>query len=205
MTSDLDRVRAALREAGVPGTEDFGRFVSNTRYLRASAFDERVALPVLLSLLPTLREPNAVTSVVRHLRRPWGRPVAFDALLAAFREWAPKDTSVGWAVGDALATSADKQHLGILLDLAQHREYGHARAQVVDSLWRYRRDGKVAGVLLILIEDPDVSLTAMSALRRTIGNEAALPHLRRVRDSHPIDKVRQQAGGQVKRAERAKG
>jgi len=203
MTSDFDRLKAALVEAGVAGTEDLGRFVSNVQYFRASAFDERAAMPVLLHVLPALRERNVVTAVAGHLRRPWARPAAFEGLLDAFREWAPKDQSVGWALGDALATSADKLHVDILLGLAQRPEYGGARQMVVDSLWRYRKDERVPALLLTLIEDPDVSLHAMSALRRTIGNDAALPHLRRMRDAHPDERVRQQATRQVKRAEKA--
>jgi len=73
---------------------------------------------------------------------------------------------------------------------------------VVNSLWRYRKDGRVSQLLLILIEDPDVSLQAMSALRRTLGNDAALPHLRQIRDTHPDEKARQQAARQVNQAER---
>jgi hypothetical protein len=121
--------------------------------------------------------------------------------LEAFKAWAPKDALVGWALGDALATAADKRHLNMLIDLVQRREYGKARAMVVYSLWRYRKEGRVDRTLITLIDDPDVSLEAMTALRRTLGNEAALPHLRRVRDSHSDDSVRQHAIRQVKRAE----
>jgi hypothetical protein len=99
--------------------------------------------------------------------------------------------------------SAEKQHLAILLDLVARREYGSARQMVVDSLWRYRKDGRVPKLLLTLIEDPDVSLQAMSALRRTLGNDVALPHLRRIRDTNSNEKARQQAARQVKRAEKA--
>jgi len=202
MTGEIDRVRADLVDAGVAGTEDLGRFVANTQYIRASIFDERAAMPVLLRVLPTLREPNLVIAVAGHLHRPWARARAFEALLKAFRVWAPKDPSVGWALGDALAMSADNQHLAILLDLAERREYGSSRQMVVNSLWRYRKDGRVSQLLLILIEDPDVSLQAMSALRRTLGNDAALPHLRQIRDTHPDEKARQQAARQVNQAER---
>lgn len=205
MAGDWNRLRAALNEARVSGTEDLGRFVSNTQYFRRSSFDERSAMPVLLRLLPTLKDRDAVTTVAGHLRRPWARPTAFPGLLEAFKIWAPKDASVGWALGDALATAADERHLSLLIDLVQHREYGMARAMVVYSLWRYRRDSRIEQVLLTLIEDPDVSVEAITALRRTLGNEAALPHLRRVQDSHGEPKIRQHAIRQVKRAETTSG
>lgn len=201
MAGDWYRLRTALIEAGVSGTEDLGRFVNNPQYFRSSSFDERSAMPVLLRLLPTLKDPRAVTTVAGHLRRPWARPTAFPGLLEAFKAWAPKDASAGWALGGALATAADKRHLNMLIDLVQRREYGKARGMVVDSLWRYRKEGQVDRTLIGLIEDPDVSLEAMTALRRTLGNEAALPHLRRVRDSDGDGRVRQHAIRQVKRAE----
>lgn len=74
---------------------------------------------------------------------------------------------------------------------------------IVDGLWRFRNDQRVSLALLSLIEDRTVALHAMSALRRTLGNEAALLHLQRVRDEHPDPQVRLQASKQVKRAEKA--
>jgi hypothetical protein len=100
-----------------------------------------------------------------------------------------------------LAAAADKRHLNMLIDLVQRREYGKARAMVVSSLWRYRKEGGVDRTLIRLIEDPEVSLEAMTALRRTVGNQAALPYLRRIRDSHGDERVRQHAIRQLKRAE----
>ena len=74
---------------------------------------------------------------------------------------------------------------------------------IVHSMWRFKRDGCTIGVILNLIEDPDVSLQAMSAFRRTEGNEAALPHLVAIRDNHPDPTVRKQATAEVKKAEKA--
>ena len=74
---------------------------------------------------------------------------------------------------------------------------------VVDALWRFRKDERVAPVLCSLLDDPAVSLHAMSALRRTIGNEAALPYLLRVHDGHTDPLVRKQAAKAVRRAEEA--
>ena len=62
---------------------------------------------------------------------------------------------------------------------------------------------RVADALEGLVSDPDVALEAMSALRQTVGNEAALPHLRRVRDDHQDPVARTNAERQVARAERA--
>jgi hypothetical protein len=200
---DWERLRLALDEAGVSGSEDLGYFVSNTEHFRASALDERAAMPVLLRMLPSLSDRRAVRAVAGHLRRPWARPTAFDALASSFPEWALHDANVGWALGDALATSARVEHLTTLLQLATDRRYGAARQMIVMSLWRFKGDERVAATLVRLIHDPEVTLHAMSALRRTVGNGEALEHLRLVRDDHEDPKVRAQAAKQVRQAEKA--
>lgn len=110
---------------------------------------------------------------------------------------------MGWAIGDALISAATADDADVVLDLAVERTYGRSRQMIVFSLWRFKRNVRTLGVLLGLIEDPDVCSHAMSALRRTEGNEAALPHLIDVRDNHPNPAVRKQAAKAAKQAERA--
>lgn len=200
--TERDRLLVALEAAGVRGVEDFGRFVSNTQHFRPSAFDERAAMPVLIEHLPHLSEPALVETVAAHLARPWAKGHAFPALLEAFRAWAPRDGHVGWQLGDALATAAGKANGAQLIELAVDPRYGLARQMVVLALWRFKADDP-GPALLGLINDPEVALHAMSALRRLLGNEAALPHLRLVRDTHPDPGVRAQAKRQVAKAEKA--
>jgi hypothetical protein len=190
---DFDRIRTALAASGVSGVEDFGYFVSNPEHFRPSSFDERSAMPVLLDLLPTLTDPKAVTATAGHLRRPWAKGIAFRPLADAFRVWAPRDFASGWALGDALATAAAPAELDELLSLTYDQSYGKARQMIVYSLWRYRKDPRVEMALSELAGDPDVCLHAMSALRRTVGNDAAMPILQELSDSSPHDSVRVQA------------
>ena len=110
---------------------------------------------------------------------------------------------MGWTIGDALVTVATVRDVEVVLDLVTNRNYGKSRQMIVHSMWRFKRDSRTVGVLLNLIEEPDVSPHAMSALRRTEGNEAALPHLVTVRDSNPDPTVRKQATVEVKKAEKA--
>jgi hypothetical protein len=203
MADDAARVRQSLSQAGVQGVEDFGRFVNDTEHFAPSQFDERSAMPVLLVLLPTLTESKVVEAVARHLRRPWARPSAFQPLVGAFRSWAPREPLVGWAIGDALVNSATTGDADVVLDLVTDHSYGRSRQMIVHSLWRFKGDDRTNRVLLSLIDDAEVCLHAMSALRRAQGNEAALPHLLAVRDNHPDPAVRKQATAQVKKAEKA--
>jgi hypothetical protein len=177
---DWSRLRAALDDAGVAGSEDLGSFVSNTEHFRPSVLDERAAMPVFLQMLPTLTDAQAVSAVAGHLRRPWARPTAFPALADAYIRWTPKDAKVGWHLGGALATASSSNNVTTLVEIATEPGYGTARQMVVYALWRFKADPRVAPALRVLVNDPDVSLHAMSALRPTVGNQVALVELRRV-------------------------
>jgi HEAT repeat protein len=205
-TSDeFDRVRSVLEERGVNGSADFGYFVNRPDLFRPSEFDERSAMPVLLELLPTLADGSVVAATARHLRRPWARPTAFVPLTEAFRRWAAgPHPDAGWALGDAVASAARPNDSEVLLSLATNPAYGTARQMIVYSLWRFRTDERVVEALPTLAGDPDVSVQALSALRRAIGNEAALPVIRELSASSPHKKVREQAARELRKPERAR-
>lgn len=200
---DWTRLRLALRDAGVRGGEDLGRFVDNIEQFRPSELDERAAMPVFLEQLPKLTDPDAVAAVAGHLKRSWARPRAFQALLEAFSNWGRTHPSVGWAIGDAMANAAEQSHLQDLIEIATDETYGTTRQMIVFSLWRFASDPDVPKVLIVLCGDPDVSLQAMSALRRSLGNEAALPYLRSHAESHPNTRIREQARREIKKAEKS--
>ena len=200
---EWDQVRIALDADGVSGADDFGRFVNDTTHLRASTLDERAAAPTLLRLLPSLTDGRVVVAVAGHLRRPWARPTAFVPLLAAFRSWASRDWSVGWSVGDALVNAADESRVDELLTIANETDLGKARQMIVYSLWRFRKDRRVATTLDHLVTDADVTLHAASALRRTVGNEVALETLTRARDGESDPTVQRVLDTEIKKARRA--
>lgn len=142
-------------------------------------------MPVLIAALPSLTDPQLVGAVAGHLRRPWARPAAFAALLSAFETWASRDDlGAGWHLGDALGSAATIAEAPILLRLSQHIGYGKARQMVVASLGRFKANPDVEAVLLGLLDDPDVALHAMSALRRVADPAEALRHFERVEREH---------------------
>ena len=203
-SGEFDWVRSTLAENGVHGSSDFGYFVNRPHLFRPSEFDERAAMPVLLELLPSLTDGKVVAATARHLRRPSARTDAFVPLVQAFRRWAPSaHADAGWALGDAMASAAGPKDAEILLSLAADPAYGPARQMIVHSLWRFRKDERVVEALPTLARDPDVSLHAMSALRRAMGNEAARPLLRELAESGPDQRVREQAARELRKAERA--
>jgi hypothetical protein len=93
-------------------------------------------------------------------------------------------------------------HLPILLDLARRTEFGRSRQMLVDSLWRFRKDQSVASALVPLCEDPDVCLHAMSAYRRTVGNETAIKLLTSL-EGHNDPQVRVQAKRERAKAQKS--
>lgn len=201
---EWEELRDRLASAGVDGVDDLGRFVSKPEFFGGSRFDERAAMPVLVEALPSLTDPNLVGAVAGHLRRPWARSAAFDALLAAFENWAQREDSLtAWHLGDALGTTATRGQAATLVRIGQDRRYGQARQMVVHALGRFKRVPEVEQALLGLIEDPDVALHAMQALRRVLGAEEALPYFERAEREHRGTSVGDQAAREAKKARKA--
>lgn len=200
---ERDALLMALAAHGVTGLADFGHFVNNTTYFAPSTFDVQASWPVLLEWFPRLNQPRLVDTVARYLGHPGLRPQAFPVLEAGFRRWAVGDSTTGWTIGASLATTATVTQLPQLLELATDKRFGRARQEIVDSLWRYRKSEAVAPVLLDLIHDPDVGLHAMSALRQTIGNAAAIPHLEQVEATAKGTQLGKNAATAIKRARKS--
>jgi hypothetical protein len=202
---DADRVKHDLAVAGVAGTEEFGRFVSDTRYFEPSRFDERAAMPVLINVLPTLSESRVVDAVAGHLRRAWARPAAFPAVLDAYRKWAgaePESTNA-WHLGDTLGTFASLKDLPILRDISLKSSFGRSRQMIIHSLSRYKEDPTVADTLLRLVDDPGVGLHAMGALRRSVGAHRAPPTFRQIAARHAGQPLAAVAARAIRKAERS--
>jgi len=202
-SDEWEVLRAELTQAGVAGAEQLGRFVSNVEFFGASAFDEKAAMPVLIEALPRLSDARLVSAVAGHLRRPWARPHAFDALLDAFGRWAAVDPAAAWHLGDALGSAATIDRVDDLLRVCQTPEYGNARQMAVSALSRFKKSGDVAPVLLELIHDPKVGLHAMGALRRVIGAAEALPHVEEVERAHRGTPLGDQAAREAKKLRKA--
>lgn len=203
MAEDRVLVITALEQAGVRGLEEYGRFVNNTKYFAPSSFDEDAAYPVLLRLFPNLTDHQELETVARYLGHSRVEDAAFSFLHNAFIKFAPFDQSLGWVLGDSLAQRGKAADLDQILDLCLDPAYGRARQMVVYSIWRYKSDDRVRLALERLVNDPDVSLQATSALRRAVGNAAALLVLSNVRDNNPDENVRKQAEKSVRKIERA--
>ena len=197
-------MRDALAAAGVVGVQDFGRFVNNTQYFAPAKFDERAAAPVLMKLLPELEDGRVVRTVARHLIGPWLKrhPDAYDCLRDAYLRWAPSKDETGWVLGDALSRAADRSRADDLLSLAMITDHGMARAFIVDALWRFKGSCDVEGPLRQLIGDSSVVRMALTSLQRTVGAEAMVPIVERLRAESPDADVRAAAEDRLRRLRR---
>lgn len=199
----FEHIRKALDAAGLPSA-DFGRFTSNRHpeLIRPSVFNVRGAVPVLLGLLPSVSHPDALEAVVAHLATPLARPAAAVPLIALFRTTESVDSSLKWAIGDALSVVATPVHRDELLELALDQKHGRGRQMIVERLGRISGDSRITDALRELATDPDVALHALGGLRRQLGVAAAVDIIRPLL-THPSDGVRLGAEYNMRKVARA--
>jgi hypothetical protein len=197
-SAEWSALEKQLESAGVSGASELGHFVNDTTYLAPSRFDERAAMPILLTALPHLQDLRLVAAVAAHLNRAWARPAAYQAVYDAFVRWAPKDDNSGWQLGDCLGTVAEIVNLKQLTDLVLSRKFGISRQMIVFSLWRFRSAPETAVVLRQLVRDDQVALHAVSALKRTVPREELQTELESLIDSDVTPHVRGIAAKQLR-------
>jgi HEAT repeat protein len=194
------RMLEELRAGGVD-TSDFGVFTS----LRTTSFDHARAAPVLLRWLPALGDPVEKERVVRHLtaepeaEQLGAAGVLIDEFVAA------DDASLKWAIANALATLATADEADRLIELLEDRRHGASRQMLCDALKR-TKDPRAPGVLIGLVDDPDVAGHAILALR-LYGPRTSVPHLRQAEpkliqvlaDGNASPFARRQAGRALER------
>jgi hypothetical protein len=136
------------------------------------------AIPVLLRLLPRVRNDRIKEGVARALGVPEARPVAAKPLIHEFSNM-PSETKsqehTKWAIGNALAAVADDSVFEEVLALLTDGRHGRVRSAIVGALINMstHRDRAVTA-LMAFLEDEDLAAQAVIAL----GNL-------RVRDSRP--------------------
>ena len=197
-----DPVLRDLEAAGIE-TSDFGRFVNRPfpGVLEPSTFDEVAALPILTRWLPRIADTRVKETIVRHIKRKEAGPQAASLLLREFA--VTQDEGLGWVIGDAIATVADRSHFDEILALAADKRHGHARSPLVGMLWRFKSDA-ADQVLTSSVANRDTAFDAMSAARRRFGNSAARELIAPLIDADD-HRVREAAREQLKRIDRYLG
>ena len=179
--SEDQRVAQTLRHAGFQ--------VSSVYDLVNSSDPYPAAVPILLDILPTVRDQTIREGVIRALTVPEARGLAAPALIGEFeREDSPE--LVNWVIASALSVVADAAVFDQLIRLVTDRRFGSARQMLTIALVR-AGGPKAEDVLIQLLDDEDVAGHALYALR-TIATEKSTPRLKTFL-SHPRMWVRREA------------
>lgn len=160
-----------LAEAGYPAP--------SLTELRTSGLKYREAVPVLCAWLPRLERPNQRESALRALTYRWAAPDAVQPLITEFRRTDEIGERHRWTVGNALEVMAADAYYDDLVELALDPAFGTGRQMVVLGLARCAKSPGRIDVLTSLLDDPDVSGHAASALAKIAdpGSRATLESL----------------------------
>jgi len=159
---EAEPLLAALEAAGID-TLDFGRFGEAA----FATFDFERAVPILIDWLPRVDDPNVKDAMVRSLTgQRTARGEGTRRLIAEFHrpEYA-EETSLRWAIGNALATLAGPADADAIIEILRDRGGGMARQMLCEAVSR-TKDPRRVDVLIDLIEDDSVAGHAILALRR---------------------------------------
>lgn len=165
-----------LREAGFD--------VDSVYALRERYDDYREAVPILVKWLPKVRELGLKETLLRNLAVKFAKP-ALEPVIDAFENM---DTSVDptgfqlrWAAGNTIEVLWDDRSFDRLLQIATDPSYGRGREMVVLGMGKSKRPEAVP-TLIELLDDPEVRVPAVNALRKLKPPEARQP-LERLRSA----------------------
>lgn len=176
----------ANREAEQPIVDELraiGYAITSISNLRNLGVPWKTALPVLIRWLPLVTTPDIKEAIVRHLSVPWVGKVATAELIQEFKNALP-GSSLAWAIGNALSIVDVRGFEKEILRLSKDPAYSIGRQMIVCGLSRLR-DPEVEDTALRLLDDEDVKLHAIIALRK-MKSRRALAHLEELlRDGRP--------------------
>jgi HEAT repeat protein len=141
----------------------------------------RRAIPILLTWLPRLSEPEVKADVARVLADLGPPPEAYEMLRDEFRRVASADVGDGACasceLARALLKASGRSHRAELLELALDQRYGLGRSDLIRRLAR-SRDPKLGKAMIALLRDPldQIRLDALKAVSALAPREAE-PHL----------------------------
>lgn len=158
-----------------------GELVRGRRYEKA--------IPILASWMGRVADKQIKADIVKALSVPWAR-VAGPALVAEYRNTAACESSLRWAIANALEVIASRVIFDDLVDLALDREGGQARQMLALAIAKTDAP-EAASVLMRMLLDEEVAGHAVSGLaqmKADVPREAIEPFLK-----HPAAWVRKDA------------
>lgn len=174
MIIDDLKISNALLEVGVEVSDIYD--LVNTRKPYPAA------IPVLVHLLDeSYTNPKIVEGIVRSLTVKEARGIANKRLLKLYFDTPKTEIALRWAIGNALATITTTEDKDEILSIVADPTNGISRQMFVYSLGKIKSID-VENALIELLDDLQISLHAISALRR-LRVARALPAVEKLRSS----------------------
>jgi hypothetical protein len=144
---------------------------------RAGPYPEIV--PILIEMMEGTDNPDVKGALAAALGVPWARPEACRPLLDLFTSLDASDRFddgylLRWTAADALRTVMDPDCWEDVAAALRDRTAGQARGPLCLAL-AATRDPRTVGVLVGLLDDPDVAVHAAQALGRLGAPEGREP------------------------------
>ena len=167
LLADLRPIDEELRSIGLPSVVELDH--RKTKY--------KAAIPILLRWLFKVELNHSRHILLGMLQRPWAGPQAARPMIQAFHMSEPGQPFYHWKweIGAILDYVANDSIADDLIAIVQDKTHGHDRIMAVSAVARLK-DPRAAGVLIELLNDPDVILGALDGLQKLAPAEAR-PHL----------------------------
>jgi HEAT repeat protein len=148
------------------------------------------AIPVLLKCLQMEMDPRVKEGVVRALTVREARTIAAKPLVQEFLKVSEPDSSLKWAIGNALAVVADDSVFEEIAGLVSDSTNGRSRQMLVEALGRMKNP-RAVDLAISLLDEEEVAGHAIVALRKLRAKRARPfiePFLK-----HPMPWIRNEA------------
>ena len=121
------------------------------------------AIPVLLKHLQIEYSQDIKESIVRALMTPDSRGIAFGPLVKLFKDTTDSESQLKWAIGAAIAETAEEADIDEIIELTNDQKHGQGRAELPLALINMQNQ-KAIPILEIWSTDPIVGNNAKKAL-----------------------------------------
>ncbi|MBM3235948.1 HEAT repeat domain-containing protein [Candidatus Poribacteria bacterium] len=162
------------------------------------------AIPVLLKLLPEVKEEVIKEGIVRALTVKEARCLASRPLLNEFKLANLSQVNLKWAIGNALSMVAADDVFEELVELAKDKKHVQAREMLILALTNMKNP-RAVDVLIEFLKDEEVAghaIMALGKLKATKAEKAIEPFLGhqktwiRKEASKALAKIKKSRGGQ---------
>jgi HEAT repeat protein len=158
----------------------------------------QAAVPILIGLLETEKIENERLreGIVRSLAVKEARGLAGPVLIREFFKTPREKMSPRWAIGSSIEVVITENEISDVLRIVRDKQNGYSRQMFVLALGKFKSNATIEDTLIALLQDDDVALHAIKALRK-LRSKKAIPEIKKLYN-HSNKVVRQLAEESVK-------